>query len=99
MNKGQRREYCVQRFMRSDYTSVMDYYVKPSDTKVAIERDIKRQMLERNGKYYRILGGNTFHFTCAYIYLKDDAWILVVETISNHLEYALTDEEVHLLYL
>lgn len=99
MNKGQRREYHVQRFMHSDCTSVMDYYVEPSVTKVAIEQDIKGQMLERNGKRYRILGGNTFHFTCAYVYLKDDTWILVVETTSNHLEYALTDEEVHLLYL
>lgn len=99
MNKGQRREYYVQRFMHSDCTSVMDYYVEPSDTKVAIERGIKSQMLERNGKYYCILGGSTFCFTCAYVYLKGDTWILVVETTSNHLEYALTDEEVHLLYL
>lgn len=99
MNKGQRREYYVQRFMHSDCTSVMNYYVKPSDTKVAIEQSIKSQMLERNGKCYRVLNGNAFYFTCAYVYLKDDAWILVVETPSNHLEYALTDEEVHLLYL
>lgn len=99
MTKEQRREYYVQRFMNSDCTSVMNYYVKPSDTKVAIEQNIKSQMLERNGKCYCILSGNKFHFTCAYVYPKDATWILVIETVSNHLEYDLTDEEVHLLYL
>ena len=99
MNKKQRREYYVQRFMGSDCTSVMDYYVKPSDSKVAIEQNIKRQMLERNGKRYCILGGSPFTFTCAYVYPKDDTWILVIKTVSNHLEYDLTDEEVHLLCL
>ena len=99
MNKKQRREYYVQRFVHSDCTSVMDYYVKPSDTKVAIEQNIKSQMLERNGKRYRILGGSAFNFTCAYVYSKNGTWILVIKTTSNHLEYDLTDEEVHLLCL
>ena len=99
MNKKQRRDYYVQRFVDSHCASIMDYYVKPSDSKVAIEQNIKSQMLEHNGKCYCILGGNPFHFTCAYIYPKDDTWILVVETVHSHLEYDLTDEEVHLLYL
>ena len=99
MNKKQRREYYVQRFVHSDCTSVMNYYVKPSDTKVAIEQNIKRQMLERNGRRYRILGGSAFYFTCAYAYSKNGTWILVIKTASNHLEYDLTDEEVHLLSL
>lgn len=99
MNKKQRREYYVQRFVHSDCTSVMNYYVKPSELKFAIEQSIKSKMLERNGKCYRILGGNSFNFTCAYVYPKNDTWILVVETVHNHLEYDLTDEEVHLLCL
>ena len=99
MNKKQRREYYVQRFVHSDCTSVMNYYVKPSDTKVAIEQNIKRQMFERNGKCYCILCGNTFYFTCAYVYPKNGAWILVIKTAGNCLEYDLTDEEVHLLHL
>ena len=99
MNKKQRRECYVQRFVHSDCTSIMDCYVKPSYTKVAIERDIKSQMLERNGKRYCILSSNPFYFTCAYVYPKDDTWILVVETAYSHLEYDLTDEEVHLLCL
>lgn len=99
MNKEQRRAYFATKFIHSGCTSVMNYYVKPSNKKVAIEQGIKEQMLARNGKRYRVLDGNTFYFTCAYVYPKDDAWILVVETISNHLEYDLTDEEIHLLYL
>ena len=99
MNKEQRRARYVQMFMDSDCTSVTNYYIKPSNKKVDIEQNIKSQMLARNGKRYRVLNGNTFYFTCAYVYLKDDTWILVVKTVSNHLEYDLTDEEVHLLYL
>ena len=99
MNKEQRRARYVQMFMDSDCTSVMNYYVKPSDRKVAIEQGIKKQMLAHNGKHYRVLSGSKFVFTCAYVYPKDDTWILVVETVRNHLEYDLTDEEVHLLYL
>lgn len=99
MNKKQRREYYVQRFVHSDCTSVMNYYVKPSDTKVAIEQNIKRQMFERNGKCYCILCGNPFYFTCAYVYPKNGTWILVIKTAGSRLEYDLTDEEVHLLHL
>lgn len=99
MNKEQRREYYVQRFMSSHCVSVMDYYAKPSDKKVAIEQGIKEQMLARNGKCYCILNGNTFCFTCAYVYPKDDTWILVVETVRNHYELELLPQEVHLLYL
>ena len=99
MNKEQRREYYVQRFMCSDCTSVMDYYVKPSYTKVAIERDIKRQMLARNGKRYRVLHGSSFDFTCAYVCPKGDTWILVVETVSNHRELELLQQEIDSLCL
>ena len=97
MNKAEQREYYVQRFAHSDCTSIMNYYVKPSDTKVAIEQGIKEQMLARNGKRYRILGGNRFHFTCAYVYPKEDKWILVVETVSNHYELELLPQEVDLI--
>lgn len=97
MNKAERREYFVQRFMDSDCTSVMNYYVKPSDKKVAIEQGIKEQMLARNGKHYRVLNGNSFYFTCAYVYPKDDAWILVVKTVSNHYELELLPQEVTIM--
>ena len=99
MNKEQRRAYFAKKFILSDCASVMNYYVKPSDTKVAIEQGIKEQMLNRNGKRYRILGGNTFHFTCAYVYPKEDRWILVVETYGNHRELELLPQEVDLLCL
>ena len=99
MNKEQRRAYFVKKFMDSDCTSVKNYYINPSDKKVAIEQSIKRQMLARNGKRYRVLNGNTFYFTCAYVYPKDDTWILVVETVSNHYELELLPQEVDLLCL
>ena len=99
MNKEQRRAYFAKKFMDSDCTSVMNYYIKPSNKKIFIEQGIKEQMLARNGKRYRILGGNTFNFTCAYIYPKDDTWIMVVETSSNRYELELLPQEVDLLCL
>lgn len=99
MNKEQRREYFAQRFIISDCASVMHYYATPSDTKISIEQGIKRQMLDRNGKRYRVLGGNSFHFTCAYVYPKDDTWILVVETTRNHYELELLPQEIDALCL
>ena len=99
MNKEQRRAYFAKKYILSDCTSVMNYYAKPSDTKISIEQDIKGQMLDRNGKRYRVLSGNTFNFTCAYAYPKEDKWILVVETISNHRELELLPQEVDLLCL
>ena len=99
MNKEQRRAYFAKKFILSDCTSVMNYYVKPSYRKVSIERNIKGQMFTRNGKRYRVLNGNTFYFTCAYVYPKDDAWILVVETVRNHYELELLPQEVDLLCL
>lgn len=99
MNKEQRREYYVQRFVHSDCTSIMDYYVKPSNTKISIEQDIKRQMLARNGKRYRVLHGDKFNFTCAYAYPKEDKWILVVETRGGHHELELLQQEIDSLCL
>ena len=99
MNKEQRRAYFAKKFILSDCTSVMNYYVKPSDTKISIEQDIRRQMLDRNGKRYRVLSGNTFHFTCAYAYPKEDKWILVVETRGGHYELGLLQQEIDLLCL
>lgn len=99
MNKAERREYYVQKFMHSNCTSVMNYYAKPSDTKVAIEQHIKSQMRERNGKRYRILSGNCFTFICAYVYPKEDKWILVVKTVSNHYELELLPQEIDSLCL
>lgn len=99
MNKAERREYYVQKFMHSDCVSVMNYYVKPSDTKVSIEQGIKRQMLARNGKRYRVLHGNKFNFTCAYACPKNDTWILVVETRGGHHELELLQQEIDSLCL
>ena len=99
MNKEQRRAYFAKKFILSDCTSIMDYYVRPSYKKVAIEQGVKKRMLARNGKRYRVLNGNTFCFTCAYVYPKDDTWILVVETAYNHRELELLPQEVDLLCL
>lgn len=99
MTKAQKRAYYAQKFIHAECMSVEHYYNKCSDTKISIEQSIKRQMLDRNGKRYRILSGSAQYFVCAYAYPKEDKWILVVETPGKHLEYDLIDEEVHLLCL
>lgn len=99
MNKAERRTYYAQKFMHSDCVSVMNYYVKPSDEKIRVEQGIKRQMSDRNGKRYRVISGSSFHFTCAYVYLKEDKWILVVETYGNQYELELLPQEIDALCL
>lgn len=99
MTKAERRAYYAQKYIRAECMSVERYYNKCSDTKISIEQSIKRQMLDRNGKRYRVLGGNSYFFVCAYAYPKDDTWILVVETRGKHHELELLPQEIDLLCL
>ena len=99
MTKKERRDYYVQRYINSEYRSVIEAYTEPSSTKKHIEASILAHMLARDGKRYRVVCFNCFYFTCAYVYPNNGTWILVVETSGKHLEYDLTDKEVNMLYL
>ena len=99
MTKKERRDYYVQRYINSEYRSVIEAYTKPSSTKKRIEASILARMLARDGKRYRVVCFNCFYFTCAYVYPNNGTWILAIETSGNPLEYALTDKEVNMLCL
>lgn len=88
------RDYYVQKYIHSECTSVEQYYKKCSDLKISIEQSIKKQMFNRNGKRYRILGGSYFLFICAYVYPKNNTWLLRIETRSSSYELELLPQEL-----
>lgn len=94
MTKAKRREYYVQKWILARHSSVEGFYAKPSDRKIAIEYGIKSMMQSKQGKHYRVLGGNCFTFQCAYAFPKDGKWFLRVETQGNSFEYQLREYEV-----
>lgn len=94
MTKAERRNCYIQKYINSECTSVEHYYKKCSDLKISIEQSIKRQMSNRNGKRYRVLGGSCYYFICAYVYPKNNTWLLVVETRSNSYKLELFPQEL-----
>lgn len=94
MTKAERRNYYVDKWLRSGCSSVFGFYNNPSDNKVNVEMQIKRTMIDLNGKRYRVISGSCYAFQCAYAFPKNDKWFLRVETQGNSFEYELTEEEV-----
>lgn len=99
MTKKERRDYYVQRYINSEFRSVVEAYAKPSSTKKIIENSILARMHARSGKRYRVIGANCFCFVCAYVYPNNDTWVLLVETPSKRYEFELTSQEVKVLCL
>ena len=64
-NTQRGREF-LQNYENARYTSVNDYYGRPSSLKVDAENEILAEMQEVGGVDYRITGGNSCLFTCAY---------------------------------
>ena len=59
-------------YEKSEMLSLRDLYKSCSDDKASAEWRIKYFMNDVKGYSYRVLGGNTFYFTCAYKYRKQD---------------------------
>lgn len=99
MTKKERRDSYVQRYINSEFGSVVEAYAKPSSTKKTIEASILARMLDRSGKRYRVISSNCFYFTSAYVYPNNNTWVLLVETPSKRYEFELTLQEVNILCL
>lgn len=65
--------------------SVTTFYKNCSYLKIRAEKNIIERMKNEKGVGYRVLNGNTYHFTCAYLAFdkKDGTAILVVDTAEN----------------
>lgn len=59
-------------YEKSEMMSLRDLYKSCSDDKASAEWRIKYFMQDVKGYSYRVLGGNTFYFTCAYKYARKD---------------------------
>ena len=68
--------YCYE---NAKATSVKQLYKQPSSTKVRAEENCLSQMEQEHGEGYKVLGGNAFYFTAAWITAEG----LRVETGTN----------------
>lgn len=83
----QRAKNWIDSYNRADYTSVEQFYSRPSNNKIYAENKCLERMRELNGHGYRILGGNSSFFTCGY--MSEDDSILYIETHCNTFEIEL----------
>lgn len=74
------------------YTSVSELYARPSFYKTRAEALILKEMLEYGGSDYRVIGGNCFTFSCAYI-IDDLTYgkVLRYHTASNVYEVRIRE--------
>jgi len=78
------KEAILQRYNNSYYTSVLDVYDKPSTEKRRIEKRIVNEMINEDGRGYKVLSYNCMMFTCAYTtkegnikyFTKNYTWII-----------------------
>ena len=55
------------KYERAEATSVKQFYKQPSSRKVSAEEECLQRMRQENGEGYKILGGNAFSFTAAWM--------------------------------
>lgn len=57
----------LYKYERAEETSVKQFYKQPSSRKVSAEEECLQKMRQENGEGYKILGGDTFSFTAAWM--------------------------------
>lgn len=101
MTKAQKRDWVYHKYKQSPYHMITQFYKSWSPSKIVIDNRIRRAMEQVGGKRYRIVGGNSFSFICAYCFFNFDTgkWYLRYITKSSETDYELTEEEVDELHL
>ena len=72
-------EYYLRLYEKAEATSVKQFYKRPSSAKLYIEQVLLLKMEREQGKYYKVISGNSFSFTAAWIVADG----LCVETHSK----------------
>ena len=69
----------LARYERATARSVEQFYKKPSSEKINIERHLLQAMLSEKGEGYKVIAGNAFYFTAAWLTPEG----LRVETVGS----------------
>ena len=86
INKGTKKALgFIESYERATARNLSDIYGSYSSAKAQADRDCRDRMVALGASDYRILGGNTFSFTCGY--RTEDT--LYIETSSNTYAIAL----------
>ena len=74
--------------------TLFDVYKNPSREKERIDEKIRKEMDAIGGYDYRVIGGNSSHFTCAYRFYnsKDKTVYLVYHTYANRYCYPYPED-------
>ena len=70
-------------YKNARHHSVYDLYKAPSLAKTRAEQMILAEMRENDGYDYKVIGGNSMTFSCAYKYDTSDGYCLVYHTAYN----------------
>lgn len=57
----------LYQYFTARWSSVKEAYTRPSTRKVAIEENIKADMVNEDGYYYKVMSRNVYKFTCGYM--------------------------------
>lgn len=72
-----------QQYLTSDYYSVNDFYANPSIKKRQAEMRIKEVIKDENGFGYKVIGGNSSHFTAGWQKRENGKRYFIFETYNN----------------
>ena len=97
MKLTKKQQEMVNTYQKSDMHSLRDLYTNYSDAKARAEMLIINEMIDNNGYSFRICGGNSCFFSCAYCYdIAENGKIskhLVYHTPQNKHDFIFEIEE------
>lgn len=81
MNKQQRAIY--ERYLCSNYTSLLECYEKPSFAKIIALESCKDRFYAMKGTNFRIIGFNCMQFSIGFVYTVNNEKYFHYETAHN----------------
>ena len=72
-----------RRYLNSTITTIYEAYTKPSTAKLQAYAYCKKLQEKYNGNYFKIIGYNTFEFSCGFMGEVDGKSVFVYITKSH----------------
>lgn len=78
----------IAAYNRAPALSIFGAYKHPSEAKICTEREILREMTERNGWDYKVINHTCQHFTAGYLFTDPETGVITlrVHTAQNAYE-------------